>query len=77
MSAFRTRRPLLVDARQSQTAETVVTDTGFQNVRRGDWIITGEDGERYVVDDAFFQRTFAPIESYPGELMSEGRSYGC
>ena len=36
----------------------------------------GEDGERYVVDDAFFQRTFAPIQRHSWE-NTEGRSYGC
>ena len=77
MSAFRTRRPLLVDATQSKAAGTIVTDTGFRNIRRGDWIITGEDGERYVVDDEYFQRTFIPLETYPGEMHPEGRNYGC
>ena len=41
---------------------------------KGDWIIEGENREHYVVDDAFFQRTFAPI---PWEASEEGRHYGC
>jgi hypothetical protein len=78
MSAFRTCRPLLVDAEQCDHARTITTDTGFRHVQKGEWIITGEDGERYVLDDAFFQRTFAPIQSNPWETTSaEGRSYGC
>jgi hypothetical protein len=76
MSAFRTRRPLLVDATQCTETKTIATDLGFCNVKRGDWVIRGEDGECYVVDDAFFQRTFAPLQTYPWESSEEGRSYG-
>ncbi len=77
MSTFRTLRPLLVDAEQCDQARTITTDTGFRHVQKGEWIINGEDGECYVVDDAFFQRTFTPIQSYPLEAANEGRSYGC
>jgi hypothetical protein len=58
METFRTCRPMTVEARQCTKAETVATDLGFVNVKSGDWVIHGEDGESYVVDDAFFRRTF-------------------
>lgn len=45
MSAFRTCRPLLVDATQATESTAIVTDLGFLNVNRGDWIVRGEDGE--------------------------------
>ena len=77
MSAFRTCRPLLVNAEQCDHARTITTDTGFRHVAKGEWIINGEDGECYVVDDAFFQRTFTPLQSYPLETTNEGRNYGC
>ena len=77
MSAFRTRRPLLVDANQCQNPATIATDSGFRHVERGDWVIRGENGETYVVDDAFFQRTFAPFQTYPWEQVEEGRPCGC
>jgi hypothetical protein len=77
MSVFRTCRPLLVDATQASGPSTIATDLGFANVQRGDWIVRGEDGETYVVDDAFFQRTFTPIQKYPWEQAEESRSYGC
>jgi hypothetical protein len=77
MSAFRTCRPLLVDANQASEPSTIATDLGFVNVKRGEWIVRGEDGETYVVDDAFFQRTFVPIQKYPWEKTEEARSYGC
>ena len=71
---FRTCRPLLVSATQCKKVSSIATDFGVRNVRPGDWIIEGENHERYVVDDAFFQRTFAPI---PWEPAEEGRNYGC
>lgn len=74
MKTFRTRRPLLVKAEQCTRASVIFTDCGERKVLPGDWIIEGEDHERYVVDNAFFQRTFAPI---PWEPANEGRNYGC
>lgn len=68
---------LLVDATQATEPATIATDLGFANVHRGDWVVRGEDGECYVVDDAFFQRTFVPIQKYPWEQTEETRSYGC
>jgi hypothetical protein len=78
VSAFRTLRPLLVDARQCKVSETVVTSSGFCDASSGDWIVRGENGETYVVDNAFFHRTFAPIPESPiGLSGEEGRLYGC
>ena len=78
MSTFRTFRPLLVDATHCERSETIVTKTGFCKVSKGDWIVKGENGETYVVDSAFFQRTFTPVDIRPHSLESvEGRHYGC
>ncbi|HEY4051678.1 MAG TPA: hypothetical protein VGM27_32885 [Acidobacteriaceae bacterium] len=74
MNTYRTRRPLLVKAIQCTQTVSAVTDLGKRQVRPGDWIIEGENHEQYVVDDAFFQRTFAPI---PWEPVEEGQDYGC
>jgi hypothetical protein len=52
----------------------IVSDVGERQVRPGDWVIHGEDNELYVVDDAFFQRTFAPVT---WERTATGREYGC
>ena len=78
MSTFRTLRPLVVDATQCEQSKTIATDIGFCNVAKGDWIVKGENGETYVVDDTFFQRTFTPLQTYPWESQpEEGRHYGC
>jgi hypothetical protein len=74
MDTYRTQRPLLVKATQCTQSGLAVTDLGTRHVRPGDWIIEGENHEKYVVDDAFFQRTFVLI---PWEPVDEGRYYGC
>jgi hypothetical protein len=56
---------------------TIQTDGGVRRVDRGDWIVRGEGGECYVVDDAFFQRTFTPDGGTDVQLETEGRHYGC
>lgn len=62
MGLFRIFRPITIEARQCRKAETIVTDLGFANMTPGDWVISGEDGERYSVSDDFFHRTFAPVD---------------
>jgi hypothetical protein len=61
MSTYRTSRPLIVEAVQSAETKTIATDLGFINVRQGEWVVCGEGGECYIVDDAFFRRTFVAI----------------
>ena len=73
MNTFRTRRPLLVNATQCRQSTSILTDSGQRKAFPGDWIIEGENHERYIVDNTFFQRTFAPIAWQP---TGEGRSYG-
>jgi hypothetical protein len=65
MGLFRIFRPITVDARQCTRAETIVTDLGFTNATPGDWIIRGEGGESYILNNKFFRRTFAPVEESP------------
>ena len=78
MSTFRTLRPLLVDATQCEHPETIATETGFRSVSKGDWIVNGENSETYVVDNAFFQRTFTPLPACSRKPETEeGRHYGC
>ena len=73
MHTFRTRRPLLVNATQCTKPAVILTDSGQRKAFPGDWIIEGENHERYIVDNTFFQRTFAQI---PWEPSTEGRHYG-
>lgn len=72
MGLFRIFRPITIDARQCSEAGTIATDLGFINVKRGDWIIRGEDNEGYILNDDFFQRTFAPVDDQQGSRESRG-----
>jgi len=60
---YRTLRPMIVDAVQCEEPRTIATDLGFVNAKRGEWLICGEGGECYIVDDAFFQRTFVSLQN--------------
>ena len=71
MGLFRIFRPTTVVARQCTKAETIATDLGFTNVNPGDWVIRGEGGESYILNDNFFQRTFKPVETR--QLSRESR----
>lgn len=62
MGSFRIFRPITIDARQCRKAETIATDLGFAYLMPGDWLIQGEDGERYILSDDFFHRTFEPVD---------------
>ena len=71
MGLYRNCRPIAVDAKQCTEAGTIATDLGFSNVERGEWIIRGEDGESYILNNEAFQRTFAPVEER--QLSRESR----
>ncbi len=78
MSTFRTLRPLIVDATQCDGSELMFTGIDGRSSSKGDWIVKGENGETYVVDNAFFQRTFTSLQTYAAQVNNEeGRHYGC
>ena len=90
MGRYRTSRSIIVDAIQCGEAKMIATDLGFINVKQGDWVICGEGGETYIVDDSFFQRTFVSIqenvqirervartERGPAPITSSGSSFHC
>ncbi len=62
MGMYRTLRPMIVDAVQCAEPKTIATDLGFINAKRGEWVICGEGGECYIVDNAFFQRIFVSLQ---------------
>jgi hypothetical protein len=49
---------MLVDALQCKQSKTIATDLGFINVKPDDWVVCGEGGETYIVDDEYFQKSF-------------------
>lgn len=65
----------MVDARQCVHAETVATDMGFVHVAAGEWVVRGEGGECYVMEDAAFRRLFRAmaVEEKPVRAEREGK----
>lgn len=62
MGRYLISRSVIVDAIQCTESKTIAADLGFINVKQGEWVICGEGGETYIVDDIFFQRTFVSIQ---------------
>src|SRR6201987_5214131 len=62
MPKYRTSSPMVVDALQCNQSRTIATDLGFVNVEPGDWVVSGEAGETYIVDYEYFQRAFVPAQ---------------
>lgn len=71
MGIYQIVRPVIVDAVQCTEAKTIATDLGFINVKPGEWVVCGEGGECYVVDDAFFRRTFISVNSESSGAQSD------
>lgn len=71
MPKYRTSRPMVVDALQCNQSKTIATDLGFVNVKPGDWVVCGEAGETYIVDDEYFQRAFVPAQETPRISLPE------
>lgn len=66
-----------MDALQCKQSKTIATDLGFINVESGDWIVSGEGGETYVVDDEYFQRTFVLARVAPHTSIAEPTDAQC
>jgi hypothetical protein len=64
---------MVVDALQVTQSKTIATDLGFINVKPGEWVVCGEGGETYIVDDGYFQRTFVPAREAPDASIPEYR----
>lgn len=66
---FYVKLALVVDALQAQKATPIQLDgdRGVLSARAGDWIVTGPDGDRWIVADDIFRRTYAVVNEGDGE----------
>lgn len=46
----------------SRNRWTILTKEGPMIVNVGDWIATGVEGERWVIDDEFFKKTYEEVK---------------
>jgi hypothetical protein len=72
LKTFRTRRPLVVKAKQCLHDTILFTNVGQRKVLPGDWIVEDENHECHIVDNAFFQSAFTPASSGPEKARNQG-----
>ena len=63
MTKYKVRKkPILVDAYQTGHAFYIDTLEGRMKAEKGDWIITGVNGEQYPCKPDIFEKTYDIIE---------------
>ena len=55
------KKPVVVDAYQTDREMNIETLEGVMHAEPGDWIITGVNGERYPCKPDIFQKTYEPV----------------
>ena len=61
MAKYR-KKPVVIDAYQTSEAVDIETLEGTMHAEKGDWIITGVQGEKYPCKPDIFQATYEPVE---------------
>ena len=60
MAKFR-KKPVVIDAYQTDKEIDIATLEGVMHANIGDWIITGVKGERYPCKPDVFEKTYEPV----------------
>ena len=55
------KKPVVVDAYQTDREMNIETLEGVMHAEPGDWIITGVNGERYPCKPDIFEKTYKPV----------------
>ena len=61
------KKPVIVEAYQTDTAITIHTLEGDMKGEKGDWIITGVRGEQYPCKPDIFEETYEAVEAVAQE----------
>jgi len=56
------KRPVIIQAYQTEEEFLILTLEGTMRARVGDWVVTGTAGERYPVKPQIFLKTYEPVE---------------
>lgn len=56
------KKPVVVEAYQTDKAMYIETLEGIHKANAGDWIITGVNGEKYPCKPDIFQKTYELVE---------------
>ena len=61
MAKYR-KKPVVIEAYQTEKEMDVETLEGTMHANVGDWIITGVHGEQYPCKPDIFEKTYEPVE---------------
>ena len=61
MAKYR-KKPIVIDAYQSDYIVEIVTLEGTMTANHGDWIITGVNGEKYPCKPDIFKKTYEQVD---------------
>lgn len=56
------KKPVVVDAYQTDREMNIETLEGVMHAEPGDWIITGVNGERYPCKPDIFEKTYEQVQ---------------
>ena len=57
------KRPMIVEARRvAHTSTVVLSNADVLSAKPGDWIVTGPDGEEWVVEANIFAKTYEAVQ---------------
>ena len=57
------KKPVIIEAYQTSKELIIKTLEGDMIASKGDWIVTGVDGEQYPVKPDIFKKTYEPVNS--------------
>ena len=57
------KKPVIIKAYQTSKELIIKTLEGDMLASKGDWIVTGVDGEQYPVKPGIFKKTYEPVKS--------------
>ncbi len=60
MAKFR-KKPVIIEAYQTQEEMDIQTLEGIMHANIGDWVITGIKGEQYPCKPDVFEKTYEPV----------------
>ena len=60
MAKYR-KRPVIIEAYQTDKELDIETLEGTMHANSGDWIITGVNGEQYPCKPDIFEKTYEPV----------------
>ena len=56
------KKPVIIEAYQTDVELTIRTLEGDMHASKGDWIITGVNGEKYPCKPDIFEQTYIKVE---------------